>query len=597
MESACIRFFIAITIALMTVNCSLDARIYGVVDSSTSKEVQSPSDGNPSQPITGSINFVLPSTYLKTQGSVNIVPIKTDGCSDFLVSPPLPNGLSINFNTGVITGTPIAATTKQSYTVSAKDANGKIITAQIEFEVAKYFLVNTLNDTSDALLGNGVCADSIGYCSIRAALEEAKALGANSLSYIEIPLGDYGVDNAYLSIDSRVIIKGAGSSSVNLIGNKDGSSISNIITISSTADDVTIEGVTIKNASISSGTGVYSGLGIKSFAKNLTLQDCVIKDNTISVASINVVGIGLVHNSTGDLKISNCLITNNVLTTASTFAQGAGIGAVAKNIFIDNSVISSNLLPTASGTSDSGGATLTASNLISIESSTITGNQARNRAAGMTLSGKTIINNSTLKNNIGPVNIFGNELYLSGAYTYDMSNSLLQLTTGQQAIYVNGATLNIINSTVSTAAIAVYNTNAQTNFQSSTLVVGTAPAFAFPGSNTTGNVSFKNSIIKFTGSYHVGATNPSYSSLGYNVFSNSGLPVGTNAATDLLSTDPVLLGLANNGGPTLTMALSTDQAIPSQAINLIPVSSCLSKDQRGQSRTAGTFCDAGAYQH
>lgn len=39
------------------------------------------------------------------------------------------------------------------------------------------FVVNTTTDTHDATPGNGTCADSGGHCSLRAAIEEADALG------------------------------------------------------------------------------------------------------------------------------------------------------------------------------------------------------------------------------------------------------------------------------------------------------------------------------------------------------------------------------------------------------------------------------------
>ncbi|WP_051871201.1 CSLREA domain-containing protein [Chloroflexus sp. MS-G] len=43
--------------------------------------------------------------------------------------------------------------------------------------MAATFTVNTTNDTADANPGDGVCADSAGRCSLRAAVMEANALG------------------------------------------------------------------------------------------------------------------------------------------------------------------------------------------------------------------------------------------------------------------------------------------------------------------------------------------------------------------------------------------------------------------------------------
>src|SRR5271170_1033284 len=51
------------------------------------------------------------------------------------------------------------------------------------------FTVNTTNDTHAAGPGSGICADSSGKCSIRAALEVANAI--NQTVTINIPAGTY----------------------------------------------------------------------------------------------------------------------------------------------------------------------------------------------------------------------------------------------------------------------------------------------------------------------------------------------------------------------------------------------------------------------
>jgi hypothetical protein len=66
-----------------------------------------------------------------------------------------------------------------------------------------------------------------------------------------------------------------------------------------------------------------------------------------------------------------------------------------------------------------------------------------------------------------------------------------------------------------------------------------------------------------------------------------------DATGDLTDTLPMIDPLANNGGPTLTMAL-----IPgSKAIDRIPSNLCLVfTDQRGVARPQGPGCDIGAYE-
>lgn len=66
----------------------------------------------------------------------------------------------------------------------------------------------------------------------------------------------------------------------------------------------------------------------------------------------------------------------------------------------------------------------------------------------------------------------------------------------------------------------------------------------------------------------------------------------TTTGAPLTSTDPQLGSLADNGGPTQTMALS----VGSPAIDAGTNTGCPTTDQRGRSRPAGAACDLGAYE-
>ncbi len=84
---------------------------------------------------------------------------------------------------------------------------------------------------------------------------------------------------------------------------------------------------------------------------------------------------------------------------------------------------------------------------------------------------------------------------------------------------------------------------------------------------------------------------------GYNLIDDNGHECGFTNSTDILNTIPQLRPLANNGGPTQTMAL-----IPtSRAIDAVPVLSgvCPKTDQRGVSRpdNGEQSCDIGAYEY
>ncbi len=66
----------------------------------------------------------------------------------------------------------------------------------------------------------------------------------------------------------------------------------------------------------------------------------------------------------------------------------------------------------------------------------------------------------------------------------------------------------------------------------------------------------------------------------------------TSCPSTFLSGDPALGQLADNGGPTETIALVPGSAARDQ----VPVASCQATDQRGVARPAGPACDIGAYE-
>ena len=78
--------------------------------------------------------------------------------------------------------------------------------------------------------------------------------------------------------------------------------------------------------------------------------------------------------------------------------------------------------------------------------------------------------------------------------------------------------------------------------------------------------------------------------LGHNLSSDA-TPVWTSG-TSLNNTDPLLLPLANNGGPTWTMGLRAG----SPALNTADCAAAPPTDQRGYARPNGPGCDLGAYE-
>jgi hypothetical protein len=82
-------------------------------------------------------------------------------------------------------------------------------------------------------------------------------------------------------------------------------------------------------------------------------------------------------------------------------------------------------------------------------------------------------------------------------------------------------------------------------------------------------------------------------SQGHNLLGATAGCTFANKATDQLHKDPKLGSLANNGGPTLTMALLTG----SPALDAIPPAACaVATDQRGVHRPQGPRCDIGSFE-
>ena len=67
---------------------------------------------------------------------------------------------------------------------------------------AATFIVNTTADTQDALAGDGICADSGGGCSLRAAITEANALAGADI--ITLPAGTYTITLPTTGEDANV---------------------------------------------------------------------------------------------------------------------------------------------------------------------------------------------------------------------------------------------------------------------------------------------------------------------------------------------------------------------------------------------------------
>lgn len=181
------------------------------------------------------------------------------------------------------------------------------------------------------------------------------------------------------------------------------------------------------------------------------------------------------------------------------------------------------------------------------------------------------ITGSTFANNLASNNGYGGAIYNTG--TVIVSNSTFYGNTasngwGGAIVNDSGATLTMVNST----------------FSHNSANVGGAIA-------NFGTLHLMNSIL--ANSANGGNDCGSGSSLATDInnlieTNDAGNPCGVPVS----SADPNLGTLANNGGPTQTMAL----LYPSPAINAGDSATCETTDQRGVSRPQGSGCDIGAFE-
>jgi CSLREA domain-containing protein len=352
-----------------------------------------------------------------------------------------------------------------------------------------------------------------------------------------------------------------------------------------------------------SGTTMPGSL-LPAIANNLTIDGT---GQSITIDAGNSFQVLLV-NSGASVALTSLTITHGF---ASGTGGGGGITSLG-TLTITNSTFSNNK---AGG---SGGG-LYAANSLTIVNSTFSGNSAGDDGGGVFAGGSTTnISNSTFINNTQTISVpaskNGGAIYATVGTTTvtDSTFSLNSTASNGGGIFVGlNATVNVINSTfygnsATYSGGAVANTNGATlSISNSTLSGNTdGTGLGTVSQSGSGTVTINNSILAGSGAGgNCAGTITFGANSGYNISDDStcnfgtgnlgasGQTIGDNVNPDLSSA-----GLANNGGPTDTIAL---QSI-SPAIDAIPTGNpnCPGADQRGAPRPAfgETACDIGAYE-
>lgn len=369
-----------------------------------------------------------------------------------------------------------------------------------------------------------------GSCPAACSLRNA-ASAAKAGDTIVVPKGTYTISRGQIVLTVNVTISGAGAGQVTI----DGGGRDRIFHVRKGAS-VSVSGVTLTNGFIDGNGGAALVDG------TLTLTGSI-------VSASKALGDGAGIYSDGTLDVIASTITGN------TGPEGAGLTNIGGTLNVLASAISGN---TSRG---AGGGGIFNQGSMTISASTISGNTAAGPGGGLDEQGTTAdsIINSTIAGNV---------------------------TSGSSGAQGGG----------------IYDANSSSGLTGKfdTIVANSAPVAANVYFNDLGAGGLQNTIVADPLGRGNNCDNSvgEPTSLGHNLESDTNgaiAPPSCNftATTDLKGVNPKLGKLANNGGPTETMALLSG----SPAINHGTSVKGIATDQRGAHRPVGGAPDIGAYEY
>src|SRR5271168_5136580 len=321
--------------------------------------------------------------------------------------------------------------------------------------------------------------------------------------------------------------------------------VTGTITLGSTLPAIVSgETLTITGPTTSPGIAISGGNAVQLMVVNagatLKLQFLTMEDG--SVTGVFVEGGAILNN--GTLTVADCTFAGNQATAGS---QGIGVGGA-----------------------------IWSEGTLTVTDSTLSGNQATGGSQG----------------GLG----FGGAIFNAGTGTVtDSTFSGNQATVGGGAIENSSGTLTVTNSTLSgNSAASLLGGGIENGVGGTVTLKGTILADESSG----GNCALPDMPVLISPITDDGYNISDDDSCGFTM-APSGTSINNSTTLNL---DPA--GLANNGGPTKTIALEPN----SQAVDFIPVLDCtdqsmspvqLTTDQRGFPRPDPgnpNFCDAGAFE-
>jgi hypothetical protein len=449
-----------------------------------------------------------------------------------------------------------------------------------------------------------------GAGSLRAAITQANtAPDLDTIEFAPTVTGQITLLSALPDLSTNMIITGPGASMLDVSRTDAPNALSFGILHVTAGANVAISGLTISNGSTGMGGGLYnegkltitssmirdneagSGAGLYNIG-TLVLVDSTIRDNTSLLEG------GGIRNYAGTLTVAHCILTGNTASYGGAIENVGGITSYSTPIIpgiatITDCVISENSASMGGGIFNSDFTSL------QVLDTTISGNTSVASGGGVEIAGTATFTRVTVSGNRASRTGGGFD-HKSGTLTIeDSAISNNQAPYGgaiNQTSGVPRATMNIVNSTLAgnTAggtggAINLYGGGVASITDST--IADNVGGYGGGGISCYGTLNIETTIFANNagGSLAVFDAGAVVSS-GHNLFSDT--PAVTLNSTDLVNTDPLLGPLADNGGPTRTMALLPG----SPAIDSGTEITGITTDQRGITRPQGSAPDIGAFE-
>lgn len=486
------------------------------------------------------------------------------------------------------------------------------------------YVVNSTGDTLDAQVGDGLCADATGHCTLRAAVSEANfapnedtiLLGAEIYQLVLAGALEDSNNSGDLDILTPVRIVGQGAESTFIqAGTNRENGIDRILHVQGNVGSLVLEGVTLRYGRTPDGVANHEGGAIRNYYGTVVIRDSVICCSRTGDGFDMADGGngGGISGANGSIAIYNTAIFDNVtgvggnrndgLGSAGFGGSGGGLYANATAVTIAHSQICQNRTGdggtgsngTNGGDSGFGGGLSAYFGFLQVVNTAVFSNTTGNGGAvlgtgmggfsgdggGLHLHGGAVVRNSVVfSNTIGignPVNGDGGGMDINYFADIHIINSTISGNYGARfggGIQSKTAEVTIHNSTLSGNQASngggIYLSLGNISMENSVVTHSTPNDCV---SEVVNGITGQNNLVD---DYLVGACSD----------------IAHGAVTHF---DPIL---RDNGGSTWTHALWPGSNAVDNGVDFCPdqTGTPLTVDQREFPRPEGPHCDIGAFE-